>query len=177
MQKNDTEVIHAYTKQHSELPNVNMKDHKTMMKSNSIKKEVALNRIKERRHRDKEVEVGRELFGEDEEIIIDLPDGILPPDAEELRSDTEKVNKKAYSVMEWLLLTTSSNSADVGAPRFKVFNSWGKLVSLIALCVPSSAADERVFSLLLLYRGKNKNDMLHDELEASMIMRVNDVHV
>ena len=90
---------------------------------------------------------------------------------------TEKVNKKAYSVMEWWRLTTSSDSADVGAPRFKVFNSWGKLISLIALCVPSSAAVERVFSLLLLCRGKNKNDMLHDELETSMIMRVNDVHV
>ena len=46
--------------------------------------------------------------------------------------------------MEWWRLTTSSDSADVGAPRFKVFNSWGKLVSLIALCVPSSAAVEGV---------------------------------
>ena len=79
--------------------------------------------------------------------------------------------------MEWWHLITSSDSVDVGAPRFKVFNSWGKLVSLIALCVPSSAAVERVFSHFLLCRGKTKNSMLHDELEASMIMRVNDVHV
>ena len=79
--------------------------------------------------------------------------------------------------MEWWRLITSSDSSDVGSPRFKVFYSWGRLVDLIALCVPSSAAVERVFSLLKLCKGKDKGLMSCDELEASMITRVNDLQV
>ena len=84
---------------------------------------------------------------------------------------------KAYSIMEWWRLTTNIESADIGTPRFKVYDSWGKLLLMISLCVPSSAAVERVFSLLKLCKSKNKGDMLHDEMEASMLLRYNDIVV
>ena len=74
-------------------------------------------------------------------------------------------------------LTTSMDSSDTGLPIFKVFSSWGKILSLISLCVPSSAAVERVFSLLKPCKIKNKGDMLHDEMEASMLLRYNDIAV
>ena len=79
--------------------------------------------------------------------------------------------------MEWWHLTTSTDSSTIGLQRFKVFDSWGEMLSLISLCVPSSAAVERVFSLLKLCKATNKTEILHDELEGSMLMRVNDVHV
>ena len=53
----------------------------------------------------------------------------------------------------------------------------GEIIMLISLCVPSSASVERVFSYLNLCKAKNKGKMLHDELEASMLMRCNDTIV
>ena len=67
--------------------------------------------------------------------LTEFPDGILPPDVEQLICDIEKVNKQSYSIMEWWCLITSSDSAHVGSTEFKVFYSWGKCVSLIALYV------------------------------------------
>ena len=78
--------------------------------------------------------------------------------------------------MEWWRLTTSTDSSNMGLLRFKVLISWWKMLSLISLCVPSSAAVERVLSLLKLCKAINKVLMLHDELEGSMLMIVNDVH-
>ena len=57
------------------------------------------------------------------------------------------VTKKAYAIMEWWRCT-GANNADTGLPRYKAFPSWGRLKKLIALCVPSSASVERVFSQL-----------------------------
>ena len=113
----------------------------------------------------------------EEDGFVQLPDGIFPRNVELLRSESTKVNKKAYSIMEWWRLTTNESSADIGTPRFKVFGSWGKLLLLIALCVPSSAAVERVFSYLKLCKSKNKYSMLHDEMEAAMFLRYNDIVV
>ena len=173
----DADTMRTYATMNKVLPEINMLDHRIMMKMNEVKKEKALRRIKKRRHGNKESEINQGLLQEVDDGFVTLPDGILPRDAEVLRNESKKVNKKAYSIMEWWRLTTSTDSSNMGLPRFKVFNSWGKMLSLISLCVPSSAAVERVFSLLKLCKATNKARMLHDELEGSMLMRVNDVHV
>ena len=72
-----------------------------MMKMNEVKKEKALRRIKNRRHGDKESEINQGLLQEVDDGFVVLPDGILPRDADVLRNESEKVNKKAYSIMEW----------------------------------------------------------------------------
>ena len=136
-----------------------------------------MRRIKKRRHGNKELEIYQGLLQELDDGFVRLPDSILPRDAEVLRNESKKVNKKAYSIMEWWRLTTSTDSSNIGLPRFKVFDSWGNTLSLISLCVPSSAAVERVFSLLKLCKVTNKAHMLHDELEGSIMMRINDFHV
>ena len=83
------------------------------------------------------------------------------------------MNEKAYSVMEWWRRHTSHGSD--GKPRFEAFPAWGKLVQMIALCCPSSAAAERVFSLLKLCLSKLKQNKLGDDVESSMLMRGNDI--
>ena len=172
----DANTMLTYAIMNKVLPDINMLDHRIMMKMNEVKKEKALRRVKKRRHGDK-AEINQGLLQEVDDGFVVLPDGILPRDADVLRNESEKVNKKAYSIMERWRFTTITDSSNIGLPRFKVFNSWGKLLSLISLCVPSSAAVERVFSLLKLCKATNKTEMLHDELEGSMLMRVNDVHV
>ena len=127
------------------------------MKMNAVKKDIALRRIKSRRQGDMMDSQNNNITVEREEDgFVQLPDGILPRNAEVLRSEYTQVIKKSYSIMEWWRLTTNEVSADIGTPRFKVFGSWGKFLLLIALCVPSSAAVERVFSLLKLCKRKNK---------------------
>ena len=141
----DADYVHAYVLRNNTLPSINLPDHRIMMKMNEVKKEKALRRIKNRRRGDKEAANDNIVLDMEEDGFVELPDGILPANAEVLRSEYTKVNKKAYAIMEWWRLTTDMDSADIGLPRFKVFSSWGKLVSLISLCVPSSAAVERVF--------------------------------
>jgi len=173
----DADYVHAYVLRNNTLPNINLTDHRIMMRMNEVKKEKALRRIENRRRSDKEAANENIPLQVEEDGFIELPNGILPGNAEVLRTECKKVNKRAYSIMEWWRLTAEKDSADIGLPRFKIFSSWGKLVSLISLCVPSSAAVERVFSLLKLCKSKNKYDMFHDELEASMMLRYNDIVV
>ena len=109
-----------------------------------------------------------------EEGLENLPENILPDGAQFLKQDSFAVNKKAYAIMEWWRFNTNTDNADIGTPRFKAFKTWGRLIALIALCVPSPAAVERVFSLLKLCKSNQKFKMLHDEFEASMLLRVND---
>ena len=174
---NDAEYVHAYVLRNNTLPKINIHDHRIMMKMNEVKKDKAMRRILNRRRGDKEAENDNVALEVEEEGFVQLPDGILPNSAEVLRSESSKVNMKAYSIMEWWRLTTNLESADIGTPRFKLCNSWGKLLSMISLCVPSSAAVERVFSLLKLCKSKEKGKMLHDEMEASMLLRYNDIVV
>ena len=174
---NDAEYVHAYVLRNNTLPQINIHDHRIMMKMNEVKKDKAMRRILNRRRGDKEAENDNVALEVEEEGFVQLPDGILPNSAEVLRSESSKVNMKAYSIMEWWRLTTNLESADIGTPRFKLYNSWGKLLSMISLCVPSSAAVERVFSLLKLCKSKEKGKMLHDEMEASMLLRYNDIVV
>ena len=170
-------MYNFYVLRNNSLPEINLHDHRTMMKMNEVKKDIALRRIKSRRHGDIDSQNNNVTLEVEEDGFVQLPDGILPTNAELLRSEYTEVNKKAYSIMEWWRLTTNEDSADIGTPRFKVFGSWGKLLLLIALCVPSSAAVERVFSLLKLCKSKDKYRMLHDEMEAAMFLRYNDIVV
>ena len=78
--------------------------------------------------------------------------------------------------MEWWRCTGSTN-ADTALPRYKAFPAWGNLLKLIALCVPSSAAVERVFSQLKLCLSAQRARLLQDEVETSLILRINDVPV
>ena len=78
--------------------------------------------------------------------------------------------------MEWWRCT-GANNADIGLPRYKAFPSWGRLIKLIALCVPSSKSVERVFSQLKLCLSAQRNKMLIDKIETYLILRVNDVAV
>ena len=94
-----------------------------------------------------------------------------------LKSNVVKTNHKAFTFLEWWLLKCNINKQDLGVPFFKVFHSWGKLFQLISLCVLSSALVERYFSLLKFYKSDSKEKMIHDELEASLLMRFNDTSV
>ena len=85
--------------------------------------------------------------------------------------------KKLFAIMEWWRQNTNVSSGDIGKLIFRSFGLWRRLVALISLCVPSSAVVERFFSLLKLCKAKNKSRMLYDELESSMLMRVNIVNI
>ena len=61
-----------------------------------------------------------------------------------------RINAVAYGVMEYWRRDVDASS---GQARFEAFPAWGKLLRKIALCCPSSAAAERVFSLLKLVLG------------------------
>ena len=71
---------------------------------------------------------------------------------------------------------SDDNKPKKGGDMKSIKHSGLKNGSFLSLCVPSSAAVERVFSLLKLCKATNKTEILHDELEGSMLMRVNDVH-
>ena len=83
---------------------------------------------------------------------------------------------KAYAVMEWWRHSSSSNE-DTGIPRYMTFSVWGRILKLVALCVPSSAAVERVFSQLKLCLSDQRSRILQDEIETSLLLRVNNVPV
>ena len=57
------------------------------------------------------------------------------------------------------------------------FSAWGRILKLVALCVPSSAAVERVFSQLKLCLSEQRSTMLQDGIGSSLLSRVNDVVV
>ena len=172
----ECDLVLNHAKQHPNLPDVCVKDHSTMQKTNVIKKKLALKRILARRRREKIIDELENVFND--EGYVQLPNGILPNEigVNELRSEQPHVTKKAYAIMEWWRCT-GTNNADTGIPRYKAFPSWGRLIKLIALCVPSSASVERVFSQLKLCLSAQRNAMLVDEIETSLILRVNDVAV
>ena len=94
-----------------------------------------------------EAEVAMIQVEEDDNLgYVQLPNGILLDDArvQDLKSEQHHVTKKAYAIMEWWRCT-GNNNMDTAIPRYEAFPAWGHLLKLIALCVPSSAAVERVF--------------------------------
>lgn len=52
--------------------------------------------------------------------------------------------------------------------------SWSSAVLKVVLVQPSSAAAERVFSLLVTMFGDQQYDTLEDYVEAALMLRVND---
>ena len=52
--------------------------------------------------------------------------------------------------------------------------SWSFAVQKVVLVQPSSAAAERVFSLLVTMFGDQQHDALEDYVEAALMLRVND---
>ena len=60
-----------------------------------------MRRILNRRRGDKQAEIDNAALEVVEEGLVELPNGILPNNAEVLRSESKKVNMKAYSIMEW----------------------------------------------------------------------------
>ena len=116
-------------------------------------------------------------FEEDEVGWEVIPDGIFLRGCDVLKIDVEKTNHKAFAILELWWLNSNRNKQELGVPFFKVFHSWGKLFQLISLCVLSSALVERYFSLLEFYKSDSKEKMIHDELEASLLMRFNDTSV
>ena len=105
--------------------------------------------------------------------LKDLAHGVQA-EVNDLRSAQPAVNQKAYGIMEWWRMPTGGA---VGMPRFKAFPSWGVLVRKFSLCSPSSAAAERVFSLLKLVLSKQDFRKLGDLIETSLLLRVNDYNV
>jgi hypothetical protein len=55
----------------------------------------------------------------------------------------------------------------------KEIPNWFSEAKFAALIQPSSGAAERAFSILLSVQGDNQSQMLHDYLEASMMLRCN----
>ena len=59
----------------------------------------------------------------------------------------------------------------------KAFPAWVAILKFVSLCVPSSIAVERVFSQLKLYLSAQRTRHLQDNIETSLLLRVNDVPV
>ena len=167
----EADIVLNHARNHPILPDIVICDHSTMQKANTVKKRRALKNILSRRRKE-----SIEVEEEDKENAgyVQLPDGILPDEADDLRSEQENVTKKAYAIMEWWRCT-GNTSADTALPRYTAFPAWGHLLKLIALCVPSSAAVERVFSQLKLCLSAQRSKLLQDEVETSLILRINDV--
>ena len=172
----EADVVLNHARMHATLPDIDLKDHSTMQKGNSLKKKVALKNILARR-RGEQIEVD-EVLEVDDGGYAQFPEGILPdePGIDDLRSETHHVTKKAYAIMEWWR-RSGNKIADTAVPRFKAFPAWGALIQLISLCVPSSAAVERVFSQLKLCLSAQRTRLLQDDIETSLLLRVNDVPV
>ena len=92
-----------------------------------------------------------------------------------VRKESNAVIKKAYAILEWWRLPSSA--APGAKPRHEAFPAWGRLLRLIALVSPSSGAAERMFSLLKLILGDQRHGQLGETVEASLLLRHNDVDV
>ena len=161
---------------HPKLPAVNLKDHAAMQKGSKAKKTTALARIQRARLASIETtaSAGGDVLEEDEGPALEAPDP-LPKSLKGLREGGPKFNMEAHAVMEWWRRSTSPSSD--GAARFQAFPAWGKVLRKISLCCPSSAAAERVFSLLKLVLGDLEFSKHSSKVLAEMLLKSNDVDV
>jgi hypothetical protein len=104
--------------------------------------------------------------------VLDEPEDDLPVNARSLRSGQSAINKKAYACMAWW--REPSGSSQAALPRYEAFPHSARCVRMICLCPPSSAASERVFSLLKLALTKQQFRKLMDGLETGLMLRYND---
>jgi hypothetical protein len=158
------------------LPSVHVQDHVTMQKGSAAKKTIALARIQRRRFASaaKTPSAEDDALEEDEVSFPEAPDP-LPHSLQGLREDGPKFNEEAHAVMEWWRRSTSASSA--GMARSEAFPAWGKVLRKISLCCPSSAAAERVFSLLKLVLGDLEFSKHGSKVLAAMLMKCNDIDV
>ena len=158
------------------LPAVVVRDEVIMQKGSVGKKVAALKRIKRRRHADA-VRACNECETDDDDDAASPWGGVpntLPPSLEGLREEVPRINAVAYGVMEYWRRDVDASS---GLARFEAFPAWGKLLRKIALCCPSSAAAERVFSLLKLVLGDLEWRKFAGKVEATMLLMYNDIDV
>ena len=89
-----------------------------------------------------------------------------------LKSGQNAVVTKSYAILEWWRRPCSPEQGSL--PRWREFPAWGALLRRVALVPPTSAAAERVFSLLKIALGKQSQCQLADRVEASLLLRHND---
>ena len=171
----ESSLVLNHARIHSKLPEINLKDHSVMQKGNALKKQYALKNILGRR---RNAVSNIAIDDEDNEGYIVLPNNILPNEEgmNELKDEQDSVTTKAYGVMEWWRYSGSINK-NTGIPRYMMFSAWGRILKLVALCVPSSSAVERVFSQLKLCLSEQRSTMLQDKIESSLLLRFNVVIV
>ena len=189
----EAEAVWHHMCRHKILPPVVLKDEKIMQKGSVKKKVEAMKRIKLRRRAFVEAEANGELDGgaglaalapndappDDLFLHPEIPDILKDKKrfqlVKELMKDQKGVNMEAYSVMEWWRMPTSSS---VGArPRLEAFPAIGNLVKKIALCLPSSAPAERVFSILKLVLSKKDFAKIVDNYELACWLICNDLDI
>ncbi len=117
--------------------------------------------------------------GEDEEEDIDgyaqVPEAEVSPKRRvraPLTKDVRRINIRAYAIVEWFRLPAGLELD--AKPRFKRWPAINKILRLISLCSPSSAAAERVFSLLKLVMSSKDFAKLNTTGETSAMLRSND---
>ena len=187
-----------HMQQHRILPPVDLKDERTMQTASERKKVDARRSILERRRKFVEAEsldvvgdvndavaaINGAINDDDVASKYDEPPSILDlkgrqkskKKVNELKVDQKRTNKEAYSIMEWWRIP-SSNESTAALPRYEAFPAFGGLLEMIALCLPSSAPAERIFSLLKLVLSKQDFSKLVDNYETAMLLRVNDVDI
>jgi hypothetical protein len=119
---------------------------------------------------------------EPELTIADVTEKILtaagssgtPPILKDLKKTSASTVEQAYAILEWWRLPYSDSSDQA---RYEMFPAWFFLLRKIALCSPSSAASERVFSMLKACIADQRRSMLADCIEASTLLASNDVDV
>jgi len=162
----------AHVLLHPDLPSVDVKDEVTMQKGSDGKRAIARARIlRRRRLASAAAEVDVDVV---DPTAVELPDP-LPNCVKALREEAPRFNEEACAVMEWWRRLTTTSGA--GMPRHQAFPAWGKVLRKVALCCPSSASAERVFSLLKHVLGDLEYNKHADKVEATMLLLFNDIDV
>ena len=97
------------------------------------------------------------------------PDAVLNG----LKKEQTSVVERSHAIVEWWRLPLCAGEE----PRHVKFPAWGLMLRKIALCSPSSAAAERIFSLLKVCLREQRTNTLTDSVEASMLLHRNDYDV
>lgn len=92
-----------------------------------------------------------------------------------LKETKHSAAHRACQLMEWWRAPIADQPDS--PPRHVHFKAWGHLLRKIIICSPSSASAERIFSQLKLCLRDQRECMLHDAVEGSMLLSCNDVDV
>ena len=83
---------------------------------------------------------------------------------EEFQDSAKQISRKAFQVQKWWNQKVSKRSM---YKRYELYKNFGVLVAHLALFQPSSAASERVFSILEQYFSDSQIACLQDLKEAT----------